>query len=86
VSAIDITIWDIISKANNKPIHRMLSGHHERASIYASPEDATYSTKDLVREHIGYVKQGFKATEMRAGLKTPTEDIERVAAVRDAIG
>ncbi|MGC5371946.1 enolase C-terminal domain-like protein, partial [Klebsiella pneumoniae] len=41
---------------------------------------------EAVEEAQGYVKAGFKAIKMKIGLGSIERDIERVAAVRKAIG
>jgi len=86
MSAIDIAIWDIIGKALNTPVHKLLGGHREIVPCYGSGINLNYSLHELVEEMTSYVEQGFKMVKMKMGKQDPDEDLQRVKAVRDAIG
>ncbi|MDH3221570.1 MAG: mandelate racemase/muconate lactonizing enzyme family protein [Gammaproteobacteria bacterium] len=87
LSAIDIACWDLLGKAAGLPLHKVFGACRERVKTYASgglwlsqPIDS------LVREAAGFIDAGFLAMKLRLGKATIAEDIERVRAVRDAIG
>ena len=69
LSALEMACWDIIGKAANKPVYKLLGGHvHERLRsytyIYPRPGDKTdvYHDPDLAAERAGeYLRQGFTA-------------------------
>ncbi|MGD8240719.1 MAG: mandelate racemase/muconate lactonizing enzyme family protein [Armatimonadota bacterium] len=88
MGAIDLALWDIIGKALGLPVYKVLGVHSERIRVYAAggyyEEDKTVT--DLVVEMEGYVDQGFRAVKMKVGGAPFAEDIERVRAVRDAVG
>lgn len=90
ISGIDIALWDLIGKAVNKPIHKLIGGaFRTQLQAYATGlyfKDMNRLNEEAVEEARGYVKQGFKAVKMKIGLGSLTKDIDRVAAVRDAIG
>lgn len=86
ISAVDIALWDIIGKACNKPIHKLLGGYRNRVPVYASGINLNFTVDELVKQNIGFVKQGFKAVKMKIGKRDPKEDLRRIKAVRDAIG
>jgi len=86
ISAVDIAIWDIIGKACGKPIHKLLGGYRVRVPAYASGINLNFTVDELVKQSIEFVRQGFKAVKMKIGKRDPKEDLERVKAVRDAIG
>ena len=90
ISGIDIALWDIIGKACNKPIHKLLGGcFRPRIQAYATGlyfKDMKRLNEEAVEEARGYADEGFKAIKMKIGLGSMKKDIERVAAVRDAIG
>lgn len=90
ISGIDIALWDIIGKACNKPIHKLIGGcFRPRVQAYATGlyfKDMTRLNAEAVEEARGYVEQGFSAIKMKIGLGSLTKDIARVAAVREAIG
>jgi D-galactarolactone cycloisomerase len=90
ISGIDIALWDLIGKAVNKPIHKLIGGaFRTQLQAYATGlyfKDMNRLNEEAVAEAKGYVEQGFKAVKMKIGLGSLKKDIDRVAAVRDAIG
>ncbi|MDB5822627.1 MAG: D-galactarolactone cycloisomerase [Herminiimonas sp.] len=90
ISGIDIALWDLIGKAVKQPIHKLIGGaFRTELQAYATGlyfKDMNRLNEEAVEEARGYVEQGFKAIKMKIGLGSITKDIDRVAAVRDAIG
>jgi L-alanine-DL-glutamate epimerase-like enolase superfamily enzyme len=65
----------------------MLGSAHDRIPVYCSAGLWLSATPDeLAKEAAGYVAQGFAGVKMRVGKKHIEEDVERVAAVRKAVG
>lgn len=88
ISAVDIALWDIKGKALNLPLYKLLGGYRDKVPCYAS---VGYYRKgkgvqELVNEMVSYVDKGFKALKMRIGGASLREDLERVKAVREAVG
>lgn len=87
ISAIDGALWDIAGKASGRPLYRVLGGARREVPAYHSGGLwLSRSTDELVEEAGSFVGQGFKAVKMRLGCPSPRQDIERVRAVREAIG
>lgn len=95
ISALDIAFWDIAGKASNQAVSRMLGGaFRESVSAYATGcyyrgEDYLHgngSWSALGKEAESYLAGGFRILKMKVGLLKVEQDIERVAAVRAAIG
>ncbi|MEQ1517598.1 MAG: mandelate racemase/muconate lactonizing enzyme family protein [Usitatibacteraceae bacterium] len=90
ISGVDIALWDIIGKAVNKPIHKLIGGaFRTKLQAYATGlyfKDMNKLNEEAMEEARGYVEQGFKAVKMKIGLGNLKKDIDRVAAVRDVIG
>ena len=90
LSGIDIALWDIIGRAVNKPIHKLIGGaHRTEVTAYATGLyfiDMDRLVEEAVEEAQKYVEQGFQAIKMKIGLGDPKLDLRRVAAVREAIG
>ncbi len=92
ISAIDIAIWDILGKATGQPVFKLLGGRtKKRIPVYASKlycDDIEAMQAEAQR----YVDQGFDMVKMRFGFGPKdgpagmTENIRRVAAVREVIG
>jgi D-galactarolactone cycloisomerase len=95
LSALDIASWDIFGKAQGLPVHALMGGaFREKVRTYATglyyrgAEPLSFG-KDLPRlreEAVCYAEQGFPAIKMKIGLLAPPQDLERIAAVREAVG
>ena len=90
LSGVDIALWDIIGKACNQPIHRLIGGaFRSKVQAYATGfyfKNFDRLNEEAVEEALGYTSQGFKAIKMKIGLGNHKKDIARVAAVRKAVG
>jgi D-galactarolactone cycloisomerase len=90
ISGIDIALWDIIGKSVGKPIHKLIGGaFRSEIEAYATGlyfKDMARLNEEAVEEAKRYKDQGFKAVKMKIGLGSIKKDLDRVGAVRDAIG
>jgi len=86
IGCIDVAIWDIIGKALNQPVYKLLGGYSDSVKAYRTGIDLNLSLKELIELHKESVNQGFDAVKMKIGRRNMDEDLERVKAVRDAIG
>ena len=88
MGSVDIAVWDIIGKALDMPVYKVLGAHKDKLRVYAAGgyyrDDK--STADLVKEMEGYVDEGFHAVKMKVGGESTRADVERVRAVREALG
>jgi L-alanine-DL-glutamate epimerase-like enolase superfamily enzyme len=86
LSGIDMALWDIRGKVANMPLYRLLGGTKKRIRAYAGGVALGYQPPEsLADEAANYVEAGYKAVKLRIG-DTPNRDIERVSAVRKALG
>lgn len=88
IGAVDIAMWDIIGKALGQPTYKVLGAFTDRIRVYAAGGyyEEGKTTADLVREMEGYVAEGFRAVKMKIGGEPLAVDVERVKAVREALG
>ncbi|MCM3759992.1 mandelate racemase/muconate lactonizing enzyme family protein [Alkalihalobacillus oceani] len=88
LSGIDIALWDLIGKATNKPVYKILGGYRDEVEAYAS--SGFYSEgrglPQLAHMMETYVKEGFKTVKMKVGGMSAKDDLKRVQAVREAVG
>lgn len=89
ISAIDIALWDLKGKILEQPIYVLLGGKKRDSIIpYATglyfKEDQNL-IQSLCNEAKGYTQLGYKAIKMKVGLGVQ-QDLEHIAAVREAIG
>jgi len=88
ISAIDIALWDILGKADSKPVWKLLGGRKaERMQAYAS---GGWAGADEIGEQLqSYVDAGgFRMVKMRVGAMDPNPHASaaRVKAARKALG
>ena len=87
LAAIDTALWDAKGKALGQSVAHLLGAARDRVPVYCSAGLWLSATPDeLAAEAAGYVAEGFRGVKMRVGKKHVEEDVERVAAVRRAIG
>jgi len=87
LSAIDTACWDLIGKAADKPLHHLFGACRDRIKTYASAGLwLSQSIDELQSEAEQFIDQGFRGMKIRAGSANLYDDVERVKAVRDAVG
>lgn len=86
MAALDIALWDLNAKRAGAPLWRYLGGHDNRVSAYAGGIDLQFTTDALLDQTRGFIDQGFEAIKMKVGRARLSEDIERVAAMRELLG
>jgi L-alanine-DL-glutamate epimerase and related enzymes of enolase superfamily len=93
ISAIDIAIWDIMGKAVNKPVFKLLGGRtKEKIWCYASKLYANDNLDAFLAEAQSYLDQGFTAMKMRFGYgpkdgpEGMQKNIRQVRALRELVG
>jgi L-alanine-DL-glutamate epimerase-like enolase superfamily enzyme len=87
LSAIDTALWVLMAKSLDIPLAHLLGGSQEKVPVYASHllwRD--WSIDELQKDAASLVSQGFKAMKMRMGDKPFKEELERLRAVREAVG
>lgn len=92
ISAIDIAIWDIMGKAVNKPVFKLLGGRtKQKIPCYASKLYRS-DLNEMQAEAQKYLDQGFNAFKMRFGYgpkdgpEGVCENLKSVEAVREVVG
>lgn len=85
IAAADVAIWDVLSKSADLPLYRYLGAHRESVPVYGSSIDLGYSLDQLLETVGEWVGRGFGAVKIKVG-RSLTEDLERLRAVRAAIG
>lgn len=87
ISVLDTACWDVVGKAAGKPLYKLFGACRDRVPVYASRGLwLSQSIEELVQEAKEFLAQGFRAMKLRVGKPRIDEDLERVQAVRQAIG
>ena len=87
LSAIDTACWDLIGKAADQPLHKIFGACRDKVKTYASGGLwLSLDIDELVSEAQDFIDQGFRSMKIRLGSAAMTDDVQRVRAVREAIG
>jgi L-alanine-DL-glutamate epimerase-like enolase superfamily enzyme len=86
ISAVDIALWDLAGKRREEPLWRLLGGHHPRVRVYAGGVDLHFSLDALKEQTQKFLGRGYGAIKMKVGRPRLSEDLARVAAIRELIG
>jgi L-alanine-DL-glutamate epimerase-like enolase superfamily enzyme len=86
LSAVDRACWDAVGKAAGKPLYKLLGAYRDEVPAYASGLWLHRDVEGLVSDASALVREGYRAMKMRIGKSRMEEDVERVRAVRNAIG
>jgi L-alanine-DL-glutamate epimerase-like enolase superfamily enzyme len=86
ISAVDIALWDLAARRQNKPLWRLLGGFDPRVPCYAGGIDLQFPLDKLLRQADEFRAHGFRAIKMKVGRSRLSEDVERVRAMRNHLG
>jgi L-alanine-DL-glutamate epimerase-like enolase superfamily enzyme len=86
IAAIDIALWDLLGKQLGVPVCQLFGSNRAQVPVYGSGGWLSYSLDELLGEAMSYVQRGFKMVKMKVGGGDIRQDVERVRAVREAIG
>lgn len=81
---ISMALWDIIGKANNQPIYKLIGGKF-RERVECRYWICDKHPEEQAEEAVNAVNAGFKALKIKVGLN-PEHDLACVKAVREAVG
>jgi len=88
LSTVDTALWDALGKRAGLPTYRLWGGTDDPMPTFVIGgyyRDGK-TLDDLVEEVRGYRDAGFGGLKLKVGGFTPEQDLERLAAVRDALG
>jgi mandelate racemase len=86
MSGIDMAVWDALGQALGQPLARLLGATPRPIPAYNSKGLGILPLKDLQREAVELVDEGFNAIKLRLGRASAADDLEALKAVRKAIG
>lgn len=95
VGALDLAVWDLVAKIEDKPLHRVLAerfrdGAASDESVFVYAAGGYYTPgKDqtaLREEMESYLGQGYTVVKLKIGGAPLDEDLARIAAVVDVVG
>lgn len=86
ISAVDIALWDLKGRRLGEPLWRLFGGFDPKVPVYAGGIDLQFSLLELLEQADAFKEQGFRAIKMKVGRPRLSEDLCRVAAMRERLG
>ncbi len=86
ISAVDIALWDIRGKVQNKPLWQMAGGSGNTCQAYRGAIDLNFPKPKLLTSVQSYLDLGFNAVKIKIGQAQLGDDIDRVRSIRELIG
>ena len=99
MAAIDLALWDLKGQALGQPCWRLLGGARAQVPVYATFGFAFFERDELAAAAQSWVARGFKRLKMTVGhhglqrrdeprplAEVIAEDVQRIRAVREAVG
>jgi len=93
-AAAEICLWDLLGKAVNRPIYKLLGGSKDRVMAYASSQHLA-NIEDYIPDVLSAKEQGYKGYKIhpgggqpKSGLAIPAYigHIEEIKTIRKAVG
>jgi L-alanine-DL-glutamate epimerase-like enolase superfamily enzyme len=82
---LEVALWDIIGKALDMPLYKVLGACRDRIMAYAAT-NRLLKAEEHVKQVSEIMNMGFKAVKLRLHRPNPRDDLAVVKAVRDAVG
>ncbi|MFD8075969.1 mandelate racemase/muconate lactonizing enzyme family protein [Streptomyces sp. NPDC059718] len=87
LAAVDTALWDLRCLRAGEPLWRLAGGAHERLPLYDTEGGWLHLTPDeLAAGALRAKERGLRGAKVKVGKPTAGEDVERLAAVRAAVG
>lgn len=87
LAAVDTALWDLRGQALGQPLWLLAGGARERVPVYDTEGGwLHHSTEELVAGARRAVSRGLQGVKLKVGKPDPRADVERLQAVRDAVG
>lgn len=87
LAAIDTALWDLRCRKAGLPLHVMAGGAQERIPLYTTEGGWLHiETQALIDDAMAAREAGFGGSKIKVGRPHVSEDVERLTAVREAVG
>lgn len=87
LAAIDTALWDWRARALGLPLWQLLGGAQPRVPVYTTEGGWLHlEPAQLVEQALAAQAAGFRGAKVKVGRPHVSDDVARLAAVRDAVG
>jgi L-alanine-DL-glutamate epimerase-like enolase superfamily enzyme len=82
-AAIDIALHDLFAQYCGVPLYQLLGGNKNHISSCITI--SVKGVEEMVQDAVDLIQQGFRTLKIKLGIN-PTEDMQRILAIRNAVG
>jgi L-alanine-DL-glutamate epimerase-like enolase superfamily enzyme len=87
LAAIDTALWDLRCRRIGLPLWKAAGGARPKVPVYTTEGGWLHlSAQELVEQTVAAKAQGFRGAKVKVGRPHVSEDVARLAAVREAVG
>ncbi len=87
LAAIDTALWDLKCKCMRQPLYKVAGGAKSKMQLYTTEGGWLHLSQEaLVDDALAVQQKGFCGSKIKIGSPNPNLDIERLEAVRQAVG
>ncbi len=87
LAAIDVALWDLKAKRAGLPLAKLLGAHRDSVRTYNTSGGFLNASLEEVRDRATRsLEEGIGGIKIKVGLPDSTEDLRRVAGIREHIG
>jgi L-alanine-DL-glutamate epimerase-like enolase superfamily enzyme len=87
LAAVDTALWDLRAKRAGEPLWTLAGGHRQRVPLYDTEGGWLHlSTGELAKGAVASRDAGWPGVKLKVGKPRVHEDLDRLLAVRDAVG
>ena len=85
IAGVDLALWDLVGKALEQPVWRLLGAHRDKIPAYAMVGWINYDNDKLKAICTKAADQGFRGVKIKVGSPTLEEDVKRIEEVRSVL-
>ena len=87
LAAVDTALWDLRCKQAGEPLWHLVGGFRQQVPLYDTEGGWLHlSTDELVKGALASQAAGWRGVKLKVGKPRVEQDVERLRAVRDAVG
>ena len=87
LACVDTALWDWRAQSQGLPLWQLLGGAQTRVPVYTTEGGwLNLNAHELVDQTLAAQAQGFRGAKIKVGRPHVSEDVARLASVRDAVG
>ena len=83
--AFDMALYDLVAKMDELPLYAFLQGSNQK-KIYTDNTISLLAKEKMAEKGAKFKDQGFTALKVKLGEKPSKKDVDRIEAVRNAVG